>query len=157
MARRLLSLAFSLLLIMTAAAANGSGIVKLSSAYDVATTADRLVNRLKAQDMKVFARIDHAQGAARVKQSLRPTELIIFGNPKVGTPLMQCAQTAALDLPQKALIWRDDAGDVWLAYNDPRYLARRHELQGCDAVLSKIAGALDRFARFATSQDQRLD
>ena len=82
--------------------------------------------------------------------SLRPTEVVIFGNPKVGTPLMNCAQSVAIDLPQKALIWQDEAGEVWLAYNDPAYLAGRHKIEGCDEVLKKVSGALANFAAAAT-------
>jgi uncharacterized protein (DUF302 family) len=81
---------------------------------------------------------------------LRPTELVIFGNPKVGAPLMQCSQTVAIDLPQKALIWQDESGQVWLTYNDPQYLAKRHEIGGCKAVLDKVRNALKNFAKTAT-------
>jgi uncharacterized protein (DUF302 family) len=82
----------------------------------------------------VFAGIDHAAGAAKAGKSLRPTELLIFGNPKGGTPLMECAQTAGIDLPLKALVWEDDAQQVWLGYNDPKYLAQRHGIADCPAV-----------------------
>ena len=101
--------------------------------------------------MKVFIRINHAAGAAGVGKKLRPTELIIFGNPKVGAPLMQCSQSVGLDLPQKALIWQDDKGRAWLTCNDPEYLAGRHELKGCSEVLKKIEKALSNFAKAATA------
>jgi len=78
--------------------------------------------------------------------------LIIFGNPKVGTPLMQCTQSVAIDLPQKSLIWEDENGQVWLSYNDPGYLARRHNIENCDEVLNKISNALGNFAKAATAQ-----
>jgi uncharacterized protein (DUF302 family) len=81
---------------------------------------------------------------------MRPTELIIFGNPKVGTPLMQCAQSAAIDLPQKALIWEDANGEVWLSYNNPAYLVERHKVTGCEPVVEKITTALANFAKVAT-------
>ena len=100
--------------------------------------------------MTVFNRINHAAGAKRVGKVLRPTELIIFGNPKVGAPLMQCSQTVGLDLPQKALIWEDEAGLVWFTYNAPRYLDRRHGLAKCSPVLKKIENALRNFAVAAT-------
>ncbi len=77
-------------------------------------------------------------------------ELLIFGNPKVGAPLMQCSQTVAIDLPQKALIWQDESGQVWLSYNDPVYLATRHEIDDCKAVLDKVKTALKNFAKAAT-------
>lgn len=127
------------------------GVVTVKSNHAVADTADRLESILKEKGMTVFARIDHAGGATSVGRNLRPTELVIFGNPRVGTPLMSCRQTVGLDLPQKALIWEDQEGDVWLSYNDPMYLARRHDLEGCESVLSKVAGALSNFAKAATA------
>jgi len=127
------------------------GVVTAKSNHTVEETADRLESILKAKGMTVFARIDHAGGARSIGQSLRPTELVIFGNPRVGTPLMSCRQTVGLDLPQKALIWEDQEGNVWLSYNDPMYLARRHDLPGCKDMLSKVAGALSNFAKAATA------
>ena len=105
-----------------------SGLIKVQSNHDVSTTADNLEQALKSKGMNVFARINHAEGAKKAEMELRPTELVIFGNPKVGTPLMQCQQTVAIDLPQKALIFEDDEGNVWLTYNDPAYLNQRHGL-----------------------------
>ena len=128
------------------------GLVSVKSVHSVSITADRLENVLKNKGMTVFARINHAAGAEKIGKTLRPTELVIFGNPKVGTPLMQCSQSIAIDLPQKALIWEDDKGQVWLTYNDPQYLAKRHDTRGCDKVLGKVAGALGKFADKATSQ-----
>jgi uncharacterized protein (DUF302 family) len=127
---------------LTTSAYAGSGIISVKSAHDVKTTADRLESTLK--------QIDHAQGAQKIGKELRPTELIIFGNPKVGTPLMQCRQSVAIDLPQKALIWQDDKGQVWLSYNDPDYLVERHGIEGCAEVLKKVKGALGKFAKAAT-------
>jgi len=100
--------------------------------------------------MTVFNRIDHTAGAQKVGLTLRPTELVIFGNPKVGTPLMQCSQSAAIDLPQKALIWQDQAGQVWLSYNSPDYIEKRHQVEGCAQVLQKVGKALGNFAKMAT-------
>lgn len=128
----------------------GNGIVSVKSSHDVKTTADRLVQSLTNKGMTVFTRIDHAAGAAKVSKTLRPTELVVFGNPKVGTPLMQCDQGAAIDLPQKALIWEDGSGQVWLSYNDPNYLAQRHDLSQCAEVVKKIEQALGNFAAMAT-------
>ena len=127
-----------------------SGLISVKSPHDVKTTADRLESALKQKGMNVFIRINHAQGAQKVGMELRPTELIIFGNPKVGTPLMQCSQSVAIDLPQKALIWQDEKGQVWLSYNNPNYLVERHEISGCDEVVKKIEGALGNFAKAAT-------
>ncbi len=127
-----------------------NGIISIKSSHDVKTTVDRLENTLREKGMTVFIRINHAEGAQKVGKKLRPTELIIFGNPKVGTPLMQCGQSVAIDLPQKALIWQDEAGQVWLSYNDPKYLASRHSIKECGEVIKKIEKALGNFARMAT-------
>ena len=127
-----------------------NGIISIKSSHDVKTTVDRLENILGEKGMTVFIRINHAEGAQKVGKKLRPTELIIFGNPKVGTPLMQCGQSVAIDLPQKALIWQDEAGQVWLSYNDPKYLASRHSIKECDEIIKKIEKALGNFARMAT-------
>lgn len=137
-------------LVLTATVYAGSGLISVKSSHDVKTTADRLESILEQKGMTVFIRINHAQGAQKVGKKLRPTELIIFGNPKVGTPLMQCAQSAAIDLPQKALIWQDEQGRVWLSYNDPDYLVERHDIAGCAEVVKKIKGALGNFAKAAT-------
>ena len=85
--------------------------------------------------MTVFTRVDHAAGAKKVDMSLEPTELVIFGNPKMGTALMKCGHSVAIDLPLKALIWEDGDGQTWLGYNDPAYLATRHKLEVCDKVM----------------------
>jgi len=130
----------------------GNGLISVKSSHDVKVTADRLENILNQKGMNVFIRINHAAGAAKAGKELRPTELIVFGNPKVGTPLMQCSQSVAIDLPQKALIWQDEAGLVWLSYNDPDYLSERHGLNGCTEVIKKVKKALSNFARAATIQ-----
>jgi uncharacterized protein (DUF302 family) len=127
-----------------------NGIISVKSSHEVKATADRLENTLKQKGMTVFVRINHAEGAQKVGKKLRPTELVVFGNPKVGTPLMQCSQSTAIDLPQKALIWEDDQGQVWLSYNDPNYLVERHGITGCDEVIKKIEKALSNFAKAAT-------
>lgn len=140
----------SLLLISFSTMAD-DGLVLVESAHDVATTAERLETVLKEKGMTVFTRINHAQGAHKAGLSIPPTELVIFGNPMVGTPLMQCAPTAAIDLPQKMLIWQGPMGKTWLAYNDPAYLAKRHGISGCDEPLKKVTGALAKFAKAATA------
>ena len=127
-----------------------SGMISVKSAHDVGTTADRLEKVLKSKGMTVFIRIDHAEGAQKIGETLRPTQLVIFGNPKVGTPMMQCRQSVAIDLPQKALIWEDETGQVWFSYNDPKYLATRHEINACTEVIDKIETALGNFAKAAT-------
>lgn len=147
---RLSVLLISGLMALSGLASAADGVLSIASTHDVKNTADRLEAALKAKGMKIFLRIDHAAGAASVGMTLRPTELVIFGNPKVGTPLMQCAQSVGIDLPQKALISEDADGRVWLSYNDPLYLQRRHHIQGCDKVLAKVSGVLRNFAKAAT-------
>lgn len=133
-------------------ASAADGAVTVTSAHDVATTADKLEAVLKEKGMKVFARIKHSEGAKSVGVDLRDTELVIFGNPKVGSPLMKCAQTVAMDLPQKALIYQDADGSVKLTYNDPQYLKKRHSIEGCDPVLGKVSKALAAFSAAATAK-----
>lgn len=122
--------------------AASDGMVNVQSTFNVEETADRMVSILKEKGMTVFNRIKHSAAAAEVGIELRNTELILFGNPKVGSPLMKCQQSAAIDLPQKALIWEDDQAKVWISYNDPRYLKKRHNITGCEEVISKIETAL---------------
>jgi len=116
--------------------------ITIASEYSVEQTANRFEDIVSKKGLTVFNRIDHSKNAASVDLELRPTQLIIFGNPKVGTPLMQCAQLVALDLPQKVLFWEDEAGKSWLTYNNPEYLKERHSIAGCDEVLGKITNVL---------------
>ena len=148
---RTLILTISFLLFISTPVFSAEGLINTQSAHDVKTTTDRLEQSLKSKGMTVFTRINHAEAAKKVGQTLRPTELIIFGNPKVGTPLMKCSQTMAIDLPQKALIWEDESGAVWLSYNNPESLATRHHIKGCDKVIKKIKNALNNFSKAATS------
>ena len=112
---------------------------------------NRLEAAVKAKGMTVFARIDHSAGADCVGPALRPTELLIFGNARAGTPLMQSVPTIAIDLPLKAIVWEDPAGQTWLSYNDPAWLATRHGLDGTtDAVIAQMSRALDEMAKAAT-------
>ena len=141
-----------LLLSITNLAIASDGLIVVKSAHSVKDTADKLVDMLKKKGMTVFIRIDHAAGAQKVDKTLRPTEVVIFGNPKAGTPVMQCSQKAAIDFPQKALIMEDEKGDVTLSYNDPFYIAKRHNIKGCEKVLTKISGILEKFAQGATSK-----
>jgi uncharacterized protein (DUF302 family) len=128
------------------------GLTTLRSRFGPKDTMSRLEAAVEAKGMTVFARIDHAAGAAEVGLSLRPTELLIFGNAKGGTPLMQFIQTIGIDLPLKALVWQDAAGDTWLSYDDPRWLAKRHGLgREAEAALSAMAAALDAVGRAATT------
>ena len=119
-----------------------SGLIELPSSYSFAETEQRLLNTLNTKGLTVFTQIKHYEGAKKAGLEINDTQVIIFGNPKVGTPLMQCAPKVAIDLPQKFLIWTDNNDQVWLAYNDPAYLAERHNIKGCEAVLEKISKAL---------------
>ena len=128
------------------------GLITLRSNYAPQETMNRLETEVKAKGLAVFARIDHAAGAAEVGLSLRPTELLILGNAKGGTPLMQAVQTIGIDLPLKALVWQDASGTTWLSYNDPNWLAKRHGLgPEADATVKAMATALDATAKIATA------
>lgn len=116
----------------TSAADQGMSVMK--SPHSAADTLARLETQVKQRGLVVFARIDHAAGAARTGQALRPTELLIFGSPQTGTPLMQCAQRVGIDLPMKALAWTDAQGQTWLGYNEPQWLLRRHGSGDCAAA-----------------------
>ena len=127
------------------------GLVTLRSSHGPKETMTRLEAAVKAKGLTVFARVDHAAGAAEVGLSLRPTDLLIFGNAKGGTPLMQSVQTVGIDLPLKALVWQDASDNTWLAYNDPAGLAKRHGLtREADASVSALAAALAALAKAAT-------
>ncbi|QIZ78813.1 DUF302 domain-containing protein [Ferrimonas lipolytica] len=143
--------ATTLLLLLSLAAVAAQGVVNVQSNHSVAATATRFESIATDKGLTVFNRIDHGAGAAKVGMALPPTQIILFGNPKVGTPLMQCQRTAAIDLPQKMLIWQDEAGKVWLSYNDPQYLKARHKLQGCDEVVAKITKVLSKLSKAAAN------
>ena len=127
------------------------GMIAVKSVYSVKVTMDKYEAAVKAKEMNVFARVDHAAGAARVGKSLRPTEVLIWGNPTSGTPLLQCAQTVGIDLPQKALAWQDAKGDVYLGWNEAAHLlSARHVTPGCEAITTNVDAALLAFAKAAT-------
>ena len=128
------------------------GLTTIRSNFGPKETVDRLETAVKAKGMAVFARFDHAAGAAAAGLPLRPTEVLVFGNAKGGTPLMQSVQTIGIDLPLKALVWQDGADQTWLSYNDPAYLAQRHGLgDATDAVVSNMTAALAALAKAATA------
>lgn len=130
------------------------GLVSVPSARTVAETAGQLESLAQARALTVFSVVDHAAGAASVGQSLRPATLIIFGSPKGGTPLMQCAPSLGLELPLKMLVREDGEGRVWIEYNDPRWLAERYHVQNCPAVagVEKLMRSLAGEASAAQSQ-----
>lgn len=122
--------------------ANAEALVTKASPHTVAETLDRLTKILKSKGLTIFARVDHAAGAEKVGMKMLPTQLLIFGNPKAGTPLMMSNRTIGIDLPLKALAWKDKAGKVWLAYTSPAELKKRHNITDRDKVFGKITGAL---------------
>jgi uncharacterized protein (DUF302 family) len=127
------------------------GLTTVRSNFGPEDTMNKLEAEVRARGLSVFAHIDHAAGAASAGLLLRPTELLIFGNARGGTPLMQANQTIGIDLPLRALVWQDANGATWLSYNDPAWLAQRHGLgSGSDAVVGTLTGVLDTLVKAAT-------
>jgi uncharacterized protein (DUF302 family) len=126
-----------------------NGLITAKSPYTVDETLDRFEAAVTNKGMTIFTRIDHAAGAAKVGKELPPTVVLIFGNPNIGTLLMQSKQTAAIDLPLKLLAWEDDGGQVWIAYNDPGYLVKRHAITDRDPVVEKMRKAMSDFTAAA--------
>jgi uncharacterized protein (DUF302 family) len=125
-----------------------AGIVRIPSQHSVAVTMDRLEAQLVERGVMVFARIDFSGDAQRAGLTLRPQQMLIFGNPKAGTPLMVAVPTSGLDLPLKALVWEDTAGKAWIAYNDPQYVVRRHGLApALSANLAAVIPLIERAAK----------
>src|SRR6267378_3014315 len=125
------------------------GLTSIASKFGPKETMDRLEAEIRARGLTVFARIDHTAGAAELGLTLRPTELIIFGNARGGTPLMQASQTAGIDLPLKALVWQDAAGKTWLSYNEPSWIVQRHGLGVRAEIVDNLAAALSAISRKA--------
>jgi len=143
----LLLILFTVLPLMAA-----EGLINVQSDFNVKETTERLESILNEKGMTIFNQINHSDAAQKVGVELRETRLIIFGNPKVGSPLMQCQQSVAVDLPQKAIIWEDDKSKVWISYNDPRYLGKRHNIIGCDEVITKVEKALSGITKAAATK-----
>ena len=122
-----------------------NGLIHLATKHSVDEAMQRLEALLTERGITIFARVDHGGEAAKVGLDMRPTKLLIFGSPKGGTPLMQATPTVAIDLPLKALFWEDAYGKVWLSYNDPQYLQRRHNFPA--ELLPNIAGVSALFAK----------
>lgn len=136
----------------TMTASQATGVISVPSDYSVKQTADRFEALIKDKGLTLFSRIDHQKNAQDAGLSLPPTQVIVFGNPKAGTPLMQCAPSVAIDLPQKVLINQDAAQNVWLSYNDPNYLKARHHMTACDKVLANITTLLGQLSTAATTK-----
>jgi uncharacterized protein (DUF302 family) len=127
------------------------GLIALKSPHSAKETMNRFEAVAKEKGLNIFARVDHAAGAAKVGKTLRPTEVLIFGNPQGGTPFMECAQSVGVDLPLKALAWEDAQGQAWLGYNDPAWLAKRHDAASCP-VVGTLTKALEGLAAAATAK-----
>ena len=126
------------------------GLTTVRSSYGPKETISRLEDEIRSRGMTVFAHIDHMAGAAAVGLSLRPTDVLLFGNARGGTPLMQSIQTIGIDLPLKVLVWQDAAGNTWLSYNDPHWIAKRHGVgQEAESTVSAMSAALDALAKIA--------
>jgi len=144
--------AAALLLLLSATSALSEKLVALESKYDVKETLDRLAAELDKRGIKVAARIDHAAGAKAIGMELPPIEVLMFGNPRLGTPLMQSAPAIGIDLPMKVLAWQDKAGKVWIGYTAPETLKARHDISDRDEVFRLMAAALDGLAKSASGQ-----
>ena len=132
------------------------GMIASLSKFDSNETAERLAATVGRRGMTVLARVDHAVAARAAGLDLRPTEVLLFGNPKAGTPLMQSAQTAGIDLPLKALIWQDAEGRTWLGYNDPGWISEHHGIEGAQETIAKMRATLALVAREATTDEQPI-
>jgi len=130
--------------VATAHAAGGENLITKTSKYSASETLDRLTKALESKGIMIFARVDHAAGAKSVGMDLPATELLIFGNPKLGTPLMQSNRAIGIDLPMKALAWTDDKGQTHLSYTDPETLKSRWAISDKDDVFAKMTGALQK-------------
>jgi uncharacterized protein (DUF302 family) len=131
-------------------AMSAEGLVTIPSSFASKETMDRLEAEVKGKGLTVFAHIDHAAGATAVGMPLRPTDLLIFGNAKGGTPLMQAEQSVGIDLPLKILVWQDAGGQTWISYNDPHWLAKRHGIEAAStAVVNGLASVLAGLAQAA--------
>lgn len=135
-----------MLSLFTVAASAADGMIAVKSSHGVKETLDRFESAAKGKGLNIFLRLDHAAGAKKIGIELRPTELLVFGNPQGGTPLMLCAQSAGIDLPLKALAWQDASGQTWLGYNEPQFLVARHQAGECGAVAQNLRKALDGLA-----------
>jgi uncharacterized protein (DUF302 family) len=127
------------------------GFTTIPSSLGPNETLDRLDAEIRAKGLTIFAQIDHAAGAAEVGLKLRPTQLIIFGNARGGTPLMQSVQTIGIDLPLKALVWQDAAGKTWISYNEPRWIVQRHGIANSEPIVTKMAEQLSAISNAAAS------
>lgn len=143
---------FALLVIIPTGTLQAQPLVARESSFSVKETIDRLAAEIEKRGMKVAARVDHAAGAKAVDMGMPPTEVVMFGNPKLGTPLMLSAPSIGIDLPMRMMAWQDKAGKVWIGYTAPDVLKERHQIADRDELFKTMAGALDSLARSAAGQ-----
>ena len=141
---------FTLLSINTLGIAGPAGLINKASNFNVTETINRLETVLKKKGITVVTRWSHSDRAKDIGITLRPTELILFGNPKLGSQFFTSQQTSGIDLPMKALAWEDETGQVWLSYNDPAYITTRHSINDRDKTLKKMNNALNKLTNVAT-------
>ena len=143
----------ALLLALLGSSAHATdGLVAVPCLQTAKTCLDRLETLAKSRGLKVFTRIDHAAGAASIGETLRPTELLIFGHPKAGTPLLKCSQAYGISLPLHVLAWEDIKGKRWIGYRDPAGVAQSHPDAACNAILKQVTQNLDEMVRTVASQ-----
>ena len=130
-------------------AQDANGLIKVESKHSVEETASKMKNLIKEKGLTFFTKINHRKNAETAGLEMKPTVVLIFGNPKLGTPIMKCEKTYAIDLPQKMLIYEDDEGKVWIVYNDQDYLVKRHKLKECKNEIEKVKNALKSLAEGA--------
>ena len=148
--KRLFILISLVVLVPVMSVAGDNGMISKKSNFSVKVTLDRLENVLRKKGITIVTRWSHHAGAKKAGIDLRPTELLIFGNPKMGSHFFTSNQTAGIDLPMKALAWKDEKGQVWLTYNDPVYIANRHSINDRPAIVKKMTGALNNLTNAAT-------
>lgn len=148
--KRLFILLSLITLIPAISVAGDNGMINKKSQYSVKVTLDRLENVLRKKGITIVTRWSHHAGAKKAGIPLRPTELLLFGNPKLGSHFFTSNQTAGIDLPMKALTWKDKNGQVWLTYNDPAYIANRHGINDRAKIVKKMTGALNKLTNVAT-------
>lgn len=148
--KRLFVLMSLMVLIPAVSMAGENGMINKKSHFSVKVTLDRLENVLRKKGITIVTRWSHHAGAKKANIPLRPTELLIFGNPKMGSHFFTSQQSAGIDLPMKALAWKDKNGQVWLTYNDPMYIANRHGIDNRPAIVKKMTGALNNLTNVAT-------
>ncbi|MDH5184611.1 MAG: DUF302 domain-containing protein [Gammaproteobacteria bacterium] len=148
--RKLIISLFCLFLASPVIAQADDGMISKKSKYSVSVTIDKLEKALKSKGITIAVRWKHSDRANKVDIPLRPTELLIFGNPKLGSHMFTSNQTAGIDLPLKALAWKDEHGVVWLTYNDPAYIAKRHKITDRAHIVTKMTGAMNNFTNIAT-------